>query len=109
MTNLIKTNFKTPKAAAVAGILFCLLLIAALWLLRISTPNDPLEPGEWLRTSSNRIALELNLVPFSGLAFLWFIGVYGTGWAAAKTDSLPQCFLEAAFCLLRCCSRRPPS
>ncbi len=73
--SLIKTNFKTPKAAAVAGILFCLLLIAALWLLRISTPNDPLEPGEWLRTSSNRIALALNLVPFSGLAFLWFIGV----------------------------------
>ena len=38
-------------------------------------PTDPLEPGEWLRTSSSRVALALNLVPFAGLSFLWFIGV----------------------------------
>jgi hypothetical protein len=72
---LTRANFKTPKAAAIAGILFCILFVAVLWLLRMSVPTDPLEAGEWLRTSSGRAALALNLVPFAGLAFLWFIGV----------------------------------
>ena len=72
---LTRANLKTPKAAAIAGILFCILFMAVLWLLRMSVPTDPLEAGEWLRTSSGRVALALNLVPFAGLAFLWFIGV----------------------------------
>ena len=72
---LTRANFKTPKAAAIAGILFCILLLTIFWLLRISVPTDPLEPGDWLKTSANRVALALNLVPFAGLAFLWFIGV----------------------------------
>ena len=72
---LTRANFKTPKAAAIAGILFCILLLTVFWLLRISVPTDPLEPGEWLRTSASRVALALNLIPFAGLAFLWFIGV----------------------------------
>jgi hypothetical protein len=38
-------------------------------------PADPLEAGAWLKTSSNTVALALNLVPFAGIAFLWFIGV----------------------------------
>lgn len=72
---MTRANWKTPKAAAIAGILFCVLLLAVFWLLRISVPTDPLEPGEWLKTSSSRVAVALNLVPFAGLAFLWFIGV----------------------------------
>ena len=72
---MTRANFKTPKATAIAGILFCVLLLAVFWLLRISVPTDPFEPGEWLRTSSSRVGIALNLVPFAGLAFLWFIGV----------------------------------
>jgi hypothetical protein len=55
--------------------LFSVLLIAVFGLLRVSVPADPQEPGAWLATSSNTVALALNLVPFSGIAFLWFIGV----------------------------------
>jgi hypothetical protein len=29
----------------------------------------------WHKTSSNTVALGLNLAPFAGIAFLWFIGV----------------------------------
>jgi MFS family permease len=43
-------------------------------MLHISVPADPLEPGEWLRTYANTVALALHLVPFAGIAFLWFIG-----------------------------------
>ena len=73
--SLTRTNLKTPRAAAIAGIVFAVLLIAAFWLLRTSVPADPYEPGAWLHTSSNTVALALNLVPFAGIAFLWFIAV----------------------------------
>jgi len=73
--DLIRARLKTPRAAAIAGILFSVLLIAVLLLFRLSVRADPLEAGAWLKTSSKTIALALNLVPFAGIAFLWFIGV----------------------------------
>ena len=73
--DLIRARLKTPRAAAIAGILFSVLLIAGLLLFRLSVRADPLEAGAWLKTSANTIALGLNLIPFAGIAFLWFIGV----------------------------------
>jgi hypothetical protein len=72
---LTHAQLKTPKAAAIAGIAFSLLLLSILWLLRTSIPADPLEPGAWLATDTRAITVALNLVPFAGVAFLWFIGV----------------------------------
>jgi hypothetical protein len=72
---LTHAQLKTPKAAAIAGIVFSLLLFAIFWLLRRSIPADPLEPGAWLVSDRATIAIALNLVPFAGVAFLWFIGV----------------------------------
>ena len=73
--DLIRSRLETPRAAAIAGILFSVLLIAGLLLFRLSVRADPLEAGAWLKTSSNTIALALNLIPFAGIAFLWFIAV----------------------------------
>ena len=72
---LTRANLKTPKAAAIAGMLFSALLIVVFWLLRTSIPADPQEPGSWLRTDTRSVSLALNLMPFAGIAFLWFIGV----------------------------------
>jgi hypothetical protein len=72
---LTRANLKTPKAAAIAGMLFSVLLLAVFWLLRTSIPADPQEPGSRLQGSSGSVALALNLMPFAGIAFLWFIGV----------------------------------
>jgi hypothetical protein len=72
---LTRARLKTPKAAAIAGIVFSALLITIFWLLRRSVPADPLDAGTWLATESQTVALALNLVPFAGVAFLWFIGV----------------------------------
>jgi hypothetical protein len=68
---------RTPRAAAVAGIVFSVLLIAALVLLEIGSPADPASPGVWLTDSGRRtiVSVALNLIPFAGIAFLWFIGV----------------------------------
>jgi hypothetical protein len=68
---------RTPRSAAVAGIIFSVLSITALTLLRLSAPPSPSTAGIWLTDPGHRAALAvgLNLIPFSGIAFLWFIGV----------------------------------
>jgi hypothetical protein len=71
---LSQKNLKTPKAAAIAGMVFSVLTIAAFWLLIASVPADPQDPGSWLGANSDAVALGLNLLPFAGIAFLWFIG-----------------------------------
>jgi hypothetical protein len=74
---LTGTSLRTPRAAALAGIAFSLLLGLSLTLITISSPANPAAVGSWLTQSSRRgtIAVALNLVPFAGIAFLWFIGV----------------------------------
>jgi hypothetical protein len=71
----ISPGLKTPRAAAVAGILFSVLLLASLGLLLASVQVRSTDPGDWLGQGSWRVALALNLIPFAGIAFLWFIGV----------------------------------
>jgi hypothetical protein len=68
---------RTPRAAAVAGILFSVLLLTSLVLIRLAIPAgrgnaDVLVSDPALR---NSVLVALNLIPFAGIAFLWFIGV----------------------------------
>ena len=71
------TSLRTPRAAAAAGIVFSLLFSLALVLVLLSAPPDTATEGLWLTDTSHRAAMAvgLNLVPFGGIAFLWFIGV----------------------------------
>jgi hypothetical protein len=68
-------TLKTPRAAAIAGILFALLYGASLVLIRMAVPADLAAESAWLATNSGQVTLALNLAPFAGIAFLWFIGV----------------------------------
>ena len=70
-----RARLKTPRAAALAGILFSVLLLISLVLIRLSVPQDPLDSGSWLAENSRIVSLALNLVPFAGISFLWFIAV----------------------------------
>ncbi len=74
---LTGARLRTPRAAAVAGIVFSLLLGAALTLIALASPDRPATVGAWLTESPRRTAITvaLALVPFAGIAFLWFIGV----------------------------------
>lgn len=71
---LTRQTLRTPRAAAIAGVVFSVLMIAILWLIRQSVPPDPLESGKWLQAHEPSVALAVNLVPFAGIAFLWFLG-----------------------------------
>ena len=68
-------RLRTPRAAALAGILFALLLGISYILIRIAIPADPYDSGRWLEERASMVTLALSLVPFAGIAFLWFIGV----------------------------------
>jgi hypothetical protein len=69
------SGLKAPRAAAFAGILFSVLLLLAILLVLQTLPLDPRDPGAWLGAQSWKVALALNLIPFAGIAFLWFMGV----------------------------------
>lgn len=68
---------RTPRAAALAGIAFSVLFSVALVLVRTAVPADPSDAGQWLSDSSRRdtVLFALGLLPFAGIAFLWFVGV----------------------------------
>jgi hypothetical protein len=62
---------------AISGIIFSTLYIASLVVIRLAVPADPTDPGAWLADAVYRgwVRLALDLVPFTGLAFLWFMAV----------------------------------
>jgi hypothetical protein len=66
-----------PRVVAISGIIFSALYIASLVLIRLAVPADPSEPGEWLVNPAFRhgVRIALNLIPFTGIAFLWFMAV----------------------------------
>ena len=65
----------TPRAAAVAGVLFAVLFGTSTVLLRLAVPPITGDSGEWFDSNRSRVNLALALIPFAGIAFLWFIGV----------------------------------
>ena len=66
-----------PRVVAISGVIFSALYITSLVLVRLAIPADPKEPGIWLSDPAYRswVGAALNLVPFTGIAFLWFMAV----------------------------------
>ena len=93
-------GLRTPRAAAIAGMVFSILLIISFWLLRTSVPSDPGEIGLWLDTSSERVLLALNLVPFAGIAFMWFLGVLRDRLGAKEDKFFATVFLGSGLLFL---------
>jgi hypothetical protein len=60
---------------AVAGILFAVLFTRSVALIRLSIPANPQDGGVWLKERAGTVTLALGLLPFAGIAFLWFMGV----------------------------------
>ncbi|MER5515380.1 hypothetical protein [Streptomyces sp. NPDC002763] len=67
---------QTPRAAGVAGIVFALLLAAAIVLIRLGIPQgaDAVSTQQPDPTRRSAVHAALLLVPFAGIFFLWFVG-----------------------------------
>jgi hypothetical protein len=69
-------RMNSPRAAAIAGVLFAVLFATALILMRTSLPDQLSSSADWLDSgAATRLTIGLSLVPFAGIAFLWFMGV----------------------------------
>ncbi len=73
----IVKKLRTPRSAAIAGILFAVLLAISIVLFRLSIARNLADAGVWLAQGARRTSavIAINLIPFAGIAFLWFIGV----------------------------------
>jgi hypothetical protein len=74
-STLIRSSLKTPRAAAIAGIIFAVLYGTSRVLLHLAIPPDVIPDTLWLGANAGMTSFALNLIPFAGIAFLWFIGV----------------------------------
>lgn len=77
-TEKLETQLRNPASAAVAGIIFSVILIGVLAQFHASVPATP--STDWLNDPSRRQNVQnaVSLIPFAGIAFLWFIGVIRT-------------------------------
>ena len=72
----IQKRIRSPRSAALAGIVYSGLVIASMLLITgvSQVPLDGIDL-EWLENRADSVSVALNLIPFAGIAFLWFTGV----------------------------------
>jgi len=93
-------QLSTPRAAAAAGVLFALFFGTALILIRTALPEGA-EPGsQWLDVDGTRIKVASVLIPFAGIAFLWFIGVVRDGFGQYEDRFFSSVFLGSGLLFL---------
>src|SRR5690349_8736777 len=91
----------SPRAAAVAGVLFALLFTIALALIRSALPETLTLSADWLDlATSTRINIGLGLVPFAGIAFLWFMGVIRDRFREAEDQLFSSVFIGSGLLFL---------
>jgi hypothetical protein len=73
--SLTRQALKTPRSAAIAGIIFAVLYGASMVLLNVSLSQESAAGLARTVTDPRTVTLALNLIPYAGIAFLWFIGV----------------------------------
>lgn len=100
MTSLTPHPLTTPRAAALAGVLFGLLFGAALILIRTALPEGAEEGAQWLDAGSHRMRTAAILMPFAGIAFLWFIGVVRDGFGRVEDKFFSTVFIGAGLTFL---------
>lgn len=91
----------SPRAAAVAGVLFALLFAASLILMRSSLPQEVTADSDWLdEDAATRITVGLALIPFSGIAFLWFMGVIRDRFKESEDQLFSSVFIGSGLLFL---------
>jgi hypothetical protein len=73
--SVTRKALKTPRSAAIAGIIFAVLYGASMVLLNVSLSQETAAGLGRTVADPRTVILALNLIPYAGIAFLWFIGV----------------------------------
>ena len=93
-----------PRGAAIAGVIFSLLMIVGMGIARTAVPADLTQPDVWLTDPDRRAAvrLALYLVPFAGIAFLWFMGVLRNRLGELEDKFFATVFLGSGLLFVAC-------
>jgi hypothetical protein len=85
-TRVVSKQLRSPRSAAFAGILFSLLTFTSIVLMANVTASIPEDINrQWLETWSDTASVIVTMVPFAGIAFLWFTGVI-RDWLGDRED-----------------------
>ncbi len=93
--SVLVRELRTPRSAAIAGIVFALTLGTVIVLMRSSGPAGLAGEDGTLMSADRRraVSISLNLIPFAGIAFLWFIGVVRSRLGAQEDKLFATVFL----------------
>ena len=74
--HVVRRELRSPRSAAIAGIIYAILMITGMVLVSNITRDLPEDiTKDWLDAWSDRASVAITLAPFAGIAFLWFTGV----------------------------------
>lgn len=90
----------TPRAAALAGVLFALLFGTALVMIRMSLPEGAEHGSQWIAGASGQLKIASVLMPFAGITFLWFIGVIRDGFGRYEDKFFASVFIGSGLLFL---------
>lgn len=93
-------RLNTPRAAALAGVLFALLFGIALVLIRLALPEGAAQGSQWMSGEADKLKVAALLMPFAGIAFLWFIGVVRDGLGRFEDRFFATVFLGSGLLFL---------
>ncbi len=94
-------RMNSPRGAAIAGVLFALLFGAALILVRSAMPEQVTADSDWLNEgAATRLSIGLSLIPFAGIAFLWFMGVVRDRFKESEDQLFSSVFIGSGLLFL---------
>ncbi|MFZ0529526.1 MAG: hypothetical protein WAL91_03185 [Propionicimonas sp.] len=71
----VRQRMTAPRAAGVAGIIFAVLLGTSIAIMRSALDLHVDASSRWTGSEADQVSFALALMPYAGIAFLWFIGV----------------------------------
>lgn len=96
-----RRSISSPRAAALAGVLFAVLFTVALALIRSALPETLSAGTDWVEDDAAvRISVGIGLVPFAGIAFLWFMGVVRDRFKDAEDQLFSSVFIGSGLLFL---------
>ena len=93
-------HLRTPRAAAIAGIVFAVLFAASYWLIYQQAPGNSADFESWLAAHAETVTWGVSLLPFAGIAFLWFMGVIRDAIGYLEDQFFSTLFLGSGFLYL---------
>jgi hypothetical protein len=93
-------RLSTPRAAALAGVLFAVLFGTTLILIRIEIPEGVRDSTRLMKGQQTAITAVTVLMPIAGISFLWFIGVVRDGFGRYEDRFFLSVFLGSGLLFL---------